>query len=893
MAAIKQEKLKTVYWNAAGLRIKKHEVMAFLQKENIDIMLIGETWLKANISFKIPNYAIYRTDRILQPQGGTAILIKKHIPHVFLQTRQCQIENTIIEVNTKKGPLKIIAGYCSPNRDITQQDLETLFTPNDRIILLADLNAKNKNWGCNTTNPSGRNLLNFFQSKNIELLIPTTPTHYHPTGRPEILDIGIAQNIGEDLGLSVLQDLSSDHNPISIEISTANNPSEETIKRIVQWPKFTNWLKNNTTRINLLYTEEDINKEIDNLTGEISTALQHSTKEITLKGYQPTVLPVEIRQLIKEKRQARKRAQRTLDPEDARTASRLNNQLREALKEYHEEQWNHKLETLNSDKNGMWKLIKSMKTTKQQIPPLQGPNGTAYTREEKAETLADSIQAQCSPNAHLGTAELENLANQNVRLLNQQPSDPVRHASLEELESIIKRLKMRKSPGLDGVSNKAVKAIPKKCKVKLLNILNACLRLNYFPTNWKTAIIITIPKPGKDHSLPENHRPISLLSTLSKILERLILKRLNDELENRNIIPQEQFGFRSSHSCELQTLRLSEIIASGMDWKHTTAIAYLDISKAFDRVWHQGLIHKMKQIGLPTGLVKIVHSILENRKFKVRQDGHESSTKTIQAGVPQGSVLGPILYNIYTHDIPEDGTTFKALYADDTALGTQSRNTKLAISKLQRTTDNVIDWMSKWKVAVNEGKTQAVCFNRKLSLPNPRLEIGGRQIEWSISAKYLGLTFDRKLNWKLQTDILKKTGTIALVQLYPILKSDRMSLKLKLQIYTTIIRPAVTYSIATWGCAAVTNVNKIQVIQNKALRMITGAPWFVSNLQLHKDLKIPSIRRYMKAKTIKTLLKAENHENHLIRQAVQYNIQDCRVFTRRPRLIPTLDNGPY
>lgn len=856
-------------------------------------MLIGETWLKENINFKIPNYNFYRTDRIQQPQGGTAVLIKKHIPHIYHKTRPCQIENTIIEISTEKGPLKLIAGYCSPNKDITQQDLDTLLIPNEKTILLADLNAKNKNWGCNTTNLSGRNLLSFFQNRNVELLIPTTPTHYHATGRPEILDIGIAQDVEEDLRLTVIQDLSSDHNPIAIEISIKNKPTEEIKKCIVQWSKYTSWLKTNTSALNLLRTIEDIDKEVDILTTEINSGLQHNTKEIKLNGYQPQILPVEIRQLIKEKRKARKKAQRTLDPEDARAATRLNNQLKEALKEHHQDQWDYKLKTIQNEKNGIWKLIKTMKSSKQPVPPLQGRNGLAFSKEEKAEILAESIEAQCSPNNHLGNHEIEQTVIQSTALLDEQPAEPIQHATYAELTNIIKKLKIRKAPGLDGISNKAVKLMPQKSTVKLLNILNACLRNCYFPEKWKSAVVITIPKPGKDHSRPENHRPISLLPTFSKILERLILTRLNEELENKKIIPLEQFGFRRGHSCELQTLRLAELISNGFEQKHTTSVAFLDIAKAFDKVWHQGLISKMCRIQLQTGLIKITQSFLKNRKFQVKMEEHLSTIRELKAGVPQGSVLGPVLYNIYTYDIPETANTFRALFADDTALGARSNNTNIAIIRLQRSLNEVTNWLNNWKIAVNQEKTQAICFNKKHRIPDRNLKQNGQPIAWANNAKYLGLTFDRKLTWKTHTDNQKKIGTIAMIQLYPLLKNEHFNLRYKLMIYLTVIRPAITYAAVSWGSAAPTHINKVQVIQNKILRIITDAPWFVSNSQLHRELKVPSIWRFLKATATKIMQKAENHENELVRQAVNYNIQDCRVHARRPRLLLTLGDGPY
>lgn len=152
---------------------------------------------------------------------------------------------------------------------------------------------------------------------------------------------------------------------------------------------------------------------------------------------------------------------------------------------------------------------------------------------------------------------------------------------------------MREAPGDDGVNNAAIKRMPKKASVKLLAIINACLRLNYFPQSWKNAVIITIPKPGKDHKLPQNHRPISVLTSFSKILERIVPTRLQDDTDRLQLIPSIQFGFRQNHSTTLQALRLAETIHEGYNTKEATAIAYLDTAKAFDKVWHQGLIYKM------------------------------------------------------------------------------------------------------------------------------------------------------------------------------------------------------------------------------------------------------------------------------------------------------------
>lgn len=646
-----QSDLKICYWNACGILNKKHELLNFLTKENIDIMLLGETWLKNGIYLTIPNYLVYRTDRTTQPHGGTAILIKKHIQHTLQQTQDSRIENSVIEIQRTSGPVFIIAAYCSPNKKITKADLNAFFSADKKIILMGDLNAKHSRWNCNTTNSSGKALLRYFENNDIQLHIPNSPTHFSTNGRPEILDIAISKNIYQDLDLQVIQDLSSDHNPIQISLSGTQQTKPHSTKSFVIWNRFTYYLKNNMDNIKTLSTTQDIDAEIETLTQEILHASQTCTKTFTTNATNIVVLTTELRQLIKDKRRARKKAQRTCDPHDILIATNLNNQIRAQLKDFHNNRWNNKVESMNSDRFSLWKLIKSIENKKRAIPPLQGSHGIGYTNSEKAEILATSIEDKYTPNEPATDDEkavdLEEEVLTSLRHLDETPPDPIATATFNELANIIKRLKNKKAPGGDSITNISVKYLPLKAKVKLLNIINACLRLNYFPDVWKKANIITIPKPGKDHRRPENHRPISLLSAFSKIFERIILARLLKQVDKLKRLPDEQFGFRKNHSTHLQTLRLVETKQNGLSHKDA-AISFLDDAKAFDKVWHEGLIHKLIIGGITTNLVRLIRSFLYKRSFRVELEDSLSSSRPLRAGVPQGSVLGPILYSLYT-----------------------------------------------------------------------------------------------------------------------------------------------------------------------------------------------------------------------------------------------------
>jgi len=272
------------------------------------------------------------------------------------------------------------------------------------------------------------------------------------------------------------------------------------------------------------------------------------------------------------------------------------------------------------------------------------------------------------------------------------------------------------------------------------------MRIGYFPKSWKRAVIITIPKPGKDIRHPANYRPISLLSSLSKVFEKVILTKLNAVIGSK--IRQEQFAFRSHHSITHQLVGLIDRLSVNKSNKQRTAAIFLDIEKAFDRVWHSGLLYKLHQLNTPAYLLALVKSFLQDRIFIVRVENEISSAKPIRAGVPQGSCLSPILYSAYTNDIPLNSNASLSLFADDTLLTTTNRNPSRAAIQLQKQIDLAMAWFQKWKLKVNAQKSVAVMFNRPRGFNDFKPQINGQTIEWSTSSKYLGLTIDQDQKFK-------------------------------------------------------------------------------------------------------------------------------------------------
>eukprot|EP00102_Acyrthosiphon_pisum_P027246 XP_016664456.1 PREDICTED: RNA-directed DNA polymerase from mobile element jockey-like [Acyrthosiphon pisum] len=221
--------------------------------------------------------------------------------------------------------------------------------------------------------------------------------------------------------------------------------------------------------------------------------------------------------------------------------------------------------------------------------------------------------------------------------------------------------------------------------VELTHIFNGCLRLCYFPDVWKRGQIITIPKPGKNHADPVSYRPIILLSSIAKVFEIIILAKLKSKTEH--LIREEQFAFRKQHSTTLQLLKLTDELCKNRNDKKITPAIFLDVEKAFDKVWHEGLLNKLLKIGTPIHLVKLIESFLSSRCFNFRVENSVSTNHPISAGVPQGSWLSPYLYLVYTNDIPVNDNCRLALFADDTMFYTTNRNPRYAILALQKQVD--------------------------------------------------------------------------------------------------------------------------------------------------------------------------------------------------------------
>jgi hypothetical protein len=927
----KPTSLQIAFWNAGGtVNRDKKEIIHFLEEHDIDILLVNETWLKPHHNINFPNYSTYRTDRLSDKGGGTAVIIKSkidhcpsHRPSTSTPTFTPNIEETTVLVNTKNYGLTQFTSIYSPcNKTPTLQEFHDLLDPLFPISIIAgDFNAKHRLWNCPSTDYRGNKVFNYTQNTQSVIVAPSETT-LRRYGLPlNVLDFAICRNTSYIPIIRAVDELNSDHKPILLYLGDPVDPFAtlpDSTRYKVSWEEFGAYLEEHLTPRTLLTDELEIDSAIADLTTIIQEALKAASTPISPDIKHRLDLPKHIKLLITERNRTRKLGQDTGDPAVISKAKELKKKVRKEIRLFSEETWVNKLQNLVKGSHPYWSLSKILRTKKCPITPLTGPMGPVFTTQDKCELFADSIEDQFTPNPvsaadsdsdsytdsdsdsdtelvskkrHIQSIRRE--ARAIINATPNPPTSPMVAVSIDETEFLIKRLKNRKAPGIDGISNLTLKKLPDTGVEYLTNILNACLEQQYFPDSWKIADIILLPKPGKNLKLPENHRPISLLPTMSKILERAIKSRLQIIIDEKKLIPDEQHGFRKGHSTIHQLLRTTEYIKDALNHRKFTIGLFLDIAKAFDKVWIEGLIVKLSRAEVDLPMIKILNSFLTRRQFSVKYHGTKSSIRFTRAGVPQGSVLAPILYNLYTRDIPIPTNTsarscIVAQYADDTAILARSIQHNQATKLVQLAANEISKWCDKWRIKINTEKSAAIIFchrSDRLCKSRQSIVMNNKTIPWSKTVKYLGLHLDKELSFFKHISEKDREARIVRARLLPMLGSrSKVSTRGKLLLLTAIIRPIMSYACSIWAHGSPNLTKKLQRVQNVVLRTITGAPNYVRETTLHRDLEIETLEEHIKKLATKFFASLDNHPNPTIKNLKDYD-ENAIMDYDRPRMI--------
>lgn len=435
----------------------------------------------------------------------------------------------------------------------------------------------------------------------------------------------------------------------------------------------------------------------------------------------------------------------------------------------------------------------------------------------------------------------------------------------DEVAKIIDHLDSNTSTGLDGICTKTIKSLKNLLVDRLTLCINVCLARGVFPDSLKIAKVSPIYKTGS-RSDPGNYRPVSVLPVISKIFERILYNRLNAYLTDKNFLIDQQYGFRPKSSTLTAAVDLVTKIKTHIDQKNFALGIFIDLKKAFDTVSHQKLLQKLNNIGITGTAHDMFTSYLSNRKQVVKIVNFTSSIKNVTYGIPQGSIIGPLMFLIYINNIASIGLTgHLTLYADDTCLFYFDKDISDIINDAQRDLDILNEWLKYNLLTVNTSKTSFMIFcNKNKQIPEfTPLTINNDKLKQSHLEKYLGLWIDDKLTWKPHIEHVKSKLTSLLGALRKVTKC--IPRKVRYVIYNSLVKSHLEYLVEIWGTGADTNINPLQRTQNKIIKVLFCYPYLFPTNELYNKTKLFNLKQLYIYKTC-ILIK------NIITKSIQSNI---------------------
>lgn len=679
----------------------------------------------------------------------------------------------------------------------------------------------------------------------------------------------------------------SDHRPVVYEIEgiVPKPTSRKYCFPKADWKRYKEEIAQNIPDIIPLPGAGDIDAAISQLTSAISDAAERSIPTFIPKPNFMRKPPAHILRLIQSRNNIRNIFHRTADRSLKPAINALTRQIAALMGQWKTSLWHDQLRRCHGDTRQYWRLVRSKVAKRKSVLLSQGDR--LLTPPEQAEVLADHY--------HTVDAARSTVPLRPAPIPRLPPDEIAFYSTFRQLESALRRTKGGKSAGPDNIPYVLLKMMPRKGKSFLLNIYNSSMRISYFPSKWKHAVVVPLLKPCKKGDLPEHYRPISLLDHMSKIFEKLLHAHITRHCTRNNIIPPEQTGFMTGVSCDHHVTKLLEQASTRMRTDEVTTFLSLDCTQAFDCVSHPLLLSRLRAYRFPKPLVDILEDYLRGRTFGIRIGDHVSTPRTTTCGVPQGSVLGPILFIIYTAHVVslKFPRVQLAAYADDIGLYATSVRPRRSLELVEEASDQVVRALRNIGISVNPAKTDALVigYSKRTSTLPWTFRISGEDQRMSTSVNYLGVHIQRHLSFTPHVRSRIKLAREKTYRLWHLLTTPNLSLRLKILIYKAIIRPTLLHGAANLRFLYPSIARKLQSFQNGVLRRIVRHTSLqrARNRVIHEELDIPTVGEFIRRRHVKFFDSLQHCPNPLF-NGLSPPLRPGRWRRENARLVDLLDD---
>lgn len=813
----------------------------------LHIVILTETWIKTLDEaqrFQIPGYYHYFNFRCSTRGGGVSIYVHNNLSHSLIEDH-INNGNHYLWIHIQKYSLDIGAIYRKPEltnisnfldtysaqlhnrkRGITFGDFNINLLSTDRTTILYN----------ETLQEAGYNIIN-----KIDQTYCTRETATAKT----IID-HVCSNLNDtEYSLAIIDTPMSDHKQVYFEIKRYEpKPRQKVTYEAIDYDILYKTVKEDTINSNYNNIYEVLeNKLIASIKKSkiVKTKMMNPPKQEWIN--KTVILEINLRNILwKDHKHNRK------DKEKAETFIKKRNEVSEYIQHTKSTYYTKEFNKCKKKPRKMWSLINSLSLNK--IKETSAPNKLEVSEGVISDTtdICETFNKFFSNVGSILAAQIINSLSYNFSTETASASgsktcilDKMMLATTCEVERIINNLNSNTSSGIDGINTKSIKAVKNLILHELTHCINFCLENGIFPDSLKIAKVTPIFKSGKKTD-PGNYRPISVLPIISKIFERVLYNRLETFLTSINFLYEKQYGFRPKSNTLSASIDIVTKIKLCIDKKQIALGVFIDLKKAFDTVSHCLLLNKLNDIGITGTALKIFKSYLSNRTQVVKIGQTKSKHNAITYGVPQGSILGPLLFLIYINSIHTIGLKGDiALYADDTSLFYFGKSIESIIADAQCDLDKLNTWFQGNLLTINVSKTNYIIFaavNKKMPNFVP-LTINNQPITRVYQERFLGLILDSNLNWKphllqIKSKLTSLTGALrGVVRCLPP--------QVRYTIYNSLVKPHLDYLIEVWGTAAKTNLNMIQIAQNKLIKRLFNYNFLTPTTILYKETKILNI----------------------------------------------------